>query len=421
MRTEVLGKRSFAFELEWNDNFGDDAKDALRDAHGDAAGVLYTVLKGRNEAEMLGSGVIEHKAKSKIFSYAEALSAAGRDGIYVSRSAVDALWYVVIADGRVVAGTDRSLREDDARDAILTLHQAFPELPILSCGVELHHPNVLEFTLEAAVAQSKVKPMKRLSTENPVVGVLVLAAVLGAVGYGGWYLFVREEVVEVDPAAEIERQRVLYVSQVQANVSAVPRDAAWAVAAYDLARTSFPEAIAGWSLEGVTCQPTHCVATYALARDVQGYALSPVWNAFGRDTVALMADKRSLQVTYKLLAPQMLAYTELDVATPPRTGARVMDTIGRLGMLFDSVAVDGEFKTDPLHESLQGPVGSAPLFRESFALKQDEPLTEIRLKGLVSYLSYAQFVATAFSFSTGSGSIPAAWRVEWVRVHGGEA
>lgn len=418
MRIETLGKRRFAFDLAWNDNFGDDAKESLRDAYGEGTPVVYTLIEGKDGEEILGSARITGKLKGSIYPYAAALASTGRDGIYVARPAAGQLWYVVINSGQVVPGTDRSLDEADALDALDTLRSGYPELVIYTAGVEMLDGR--DFTLDAAVASAKVKPMKRLATENPVVGLIVLGLVLAAVGYGGWYLFLRKEEVKVDSAAEQARLRQLYVQKAQGAVSTVPQDPAWVLNAFDVARGSFPESISGWSLEGVTCQPAACTANYALPKDVSGYALTPIWDRFGKETVSLMGDKRSLSVTRKLAQPKMLSYTEVDVFQPPKTGARVIDTIGRLGMLFDNVTVDGDYKTENLNESLQAPIGTAPLMRETFALRQDEQLTEIRLKGLASYLSYAQFVATSLSFSTGSGSITPAWRVEWVRVHGGE-
>lgn len=105
---------------------------------------------------------------------------------------------------------------------------------------------------------------------------------------------------------------------------------------------------------------------------------------------------------------------------PPKTSGRIIDTIGLLGMKFGDVRVDGDYKTENLHETHQANPGTAPLFRETFALRNDEVLTDVRVRGLAAYLSKAQFVATNLNYATGSGSITPAWRIEWTRVHGGE-
>lgn len=418
MRIVQIGKRNFAFGLSWSDNFGDDAKEAIRDAMGEESAALYTVIKAGKGAGDDVLGYVKGTHKGKLFSYAEAVAAAGHQGIYVADMGDDQVWWLIVKDGQVMAGTDRVLDKRDGLDAIESLRYAYPDLTVFASRIDVR--NASEFAIEALVASAKVKPLKRLGTENPILGVVVLLLVLAGVGYGGWYLFIREEKVEVDPAAELERKRKLYVAAAQSAVSSVPREAAWVVSAFDVSRTSFPEQIAGWALEGVTCQPAACTATYAVAKDAQGYAITPVWDAFGKERVSLMGDKKSLTVAQTLPAPEFIAYTEQEVMQPPKTSGRIIDTIGRLGMKFGDVRLDGDYKTENLHEANQAPPGTAPLYRETLALRNDEVLSDVRVRGLAAYLSEAQFVATSLNYSTGSGSIAPAWRIEWTRVHGGE-
>lgn len=416
MRIVQLGKRKYAFGLAWNDSFGDDAKEAVRDAMGEERNAYYTILRGPDHEEVLGFGSAQ--VKGSVYSYAAALASVGQDGLYVAQAGVDRVWYLLVTNGVVAAGTDRDLSEDHALDAIESLRAVYPNLPVRTHGVDL--PGANEFSLEAIVAKAKVRPMRRLATENPIVGALVLTAVLGAVGFGGWYLFVREEPIVIDKAAELERKRQAYITSVQMAAGSIPRDAAWVVNAFDLARQAYPEGIAGWVLEGVSCTPQACKGTYAIARDAQGYALTPVWDAFGRDRVSLMGDKKSLEVALKLPTMEPLSYTEQDVMQPPMATGRIIDTIGVLGMKFGDVRIDGDFKTEQLNQINQAPPGTAPLIRDSFALRHDAALDDVRVKGLAAYLSEAQFVATTLNYSTGAGSIPTAWRIEWVRLHGGE-
>jgi len=414
MQVVQLGKRSFAFGLTWSDNFGGDAKEAIRDALGDEAGVLYTVIKG--EDDVLGYGRVKHKGA--LYSFAAAAAAADKDAIYVAGLGNGQTWYLVTKRGTIAAGTDRIVDIETALNAVDNLRDLYSDFPVFSSGVDVRGAS--EFTLEAIASGAKLKPLRKLKTENPVVGLAVLAIVLGGVGYGGWYLILRDEQVQVDPVAELERKRKLYVSQAQTQISTIPRDAGWVVNAFDTARVSFPEQIAGWALEGVSCVPASCSATYAVAKDAEGYALSPIWEAFGQVRVALMPDKKSLTVSQALPTVDVLSYSEQEVMQPPKTTGRIIDTIGRIGMTFGDVRIDGDYKTDNLHVNLQANPGTAPLYRETFALRNDDTLSEIRVKGLAAYMSEAQFVATSLNFSTGSGSITPAWRIEWTRVHGGE-
>lgn len=415
MRLLKLGKRQFAFDLAWEDSFGDDPRESAREALRDDEQGLYTVAK-LGGMEVLGYGA--GSPKGAVFSYAEALAKAGRNGIYVAPAGEGRYWYAIVNDGQLVPGTDRSFREMEAIEAIRTLMRTF-DLPIYS--VDDLIPEAKQFDLASAVEKVRVKRMKPIGKEeSQLAGIAVLLVVVAAIAFGTWYTFFRKPDAAVDQAAQAAQQRAAYIASAQADWSAVPTDSGWAADAFRRSAVHFQSALAGWVLDGVTCQPGTCTAAYSLPEDAVSYAVTPVYERYGREAVTVLPDQRSMTVNLALDLSPSAPVSEGDVVTPALTRARLADTVGRLGMRFAFVTVDGKPVTEALSAKLSAPVGMPPLYRDIVATKHDSELDLVMLRALSSFMAESSFVPTSLTYSMGLGAVPAAWRVEWVRVHGGE-
>ena len=419
MRLAQIGKRQFAFELQWNDTFVD-PKESVRDALGEDVAALFTTHKGSDGTEHLAFAQVPVDApKGSIYSYAVALAKAGRDGIFVAEVDEDRLWYVVIQHGQVMAGTDRSGPEHLVVDSVETMRNHF-RLSVFSSTDRV--ADAIQFDPIAAVAKVRIKPMKLMGgKESSLVGALVLVAVVGAIGFGVWHLFLKKTEIAVDPAQQAAEQRALYVASVQSALGVIPTEAGWASTAYRRAQQSFPPVIAGWLLDGVSCVPTACTGAYSLPAGSAGYTISPVQAHFGSGAVSMLPDHRSFNATVSLDQGESLAVDDAFVYGPAETAIPLIDAVGQLGMNFAQVTLDGDVRIERLNTDLTGPADAPLLVRESLATRHDNALDLVMLRTLTAYLSRAEFVPTSLSYSSGIGAVPAAWRMEWTRMHGGEA
>lgn len=422
MRVAKIGKRQFAFDLLWNDAYGDDASEAARKALGEDASGYYTVVSGEGEvAEVLGCA--QGKVKGRVYSYAEALAGLDRDGIYCASVDEQRCWYAVIQQGIVMPGTDRTIGKNEFISLYTqTLRRTF-RVPVFCTDETLTGKDVHPFRLEEAVASSKVKPLKVVgagAAGNNLVGGIVLAAVVVGIAYGGWYTFLRSPNGDIDQAALDAQARELYIAAAKSEMDQVPTDANWVSDAYHRASLTFDSTLAGWVLDGATCEPGACTATYSLPEGQSTYAVTPVLERYGRERVQMLEDGRSFTVNLELDRPDQSMATDFDVLQPRPALSRAADTLGLLNLSFDQVNVDQKPTTEVIGSRLGAPADMPEIIRETVITSHDTQLEPVRLRTLSAYMSRVEFVATKIAFSSGSGALAPAWSVEWVRFHGGE-
>lgn len=429
MRIIKIGKRQFAFDLNWNNSFGDDAQEAVLNANGEASPSLYTVVEGDGE-EVLGYA-LAGDTKGPVYSYAQALVKAKRDvdGIYAAPVGAGQIWFVAIIKGVVVAASDRTMDAYEAEDEVRDLLRSM-DIPVFAadgCLASLHDllasrgREIIAFDLEKIVAKVKLKPLKQtVKAGNSLAGMAVLAAVIAGLCYGTWAMFFKKPDSAVDPAVMAAEARSAYVAAASMELANLPADASWAGEAYRGAALSFPSVVSGWALDGVTCEPTSCTAVYALDKTAAGYSIAAIYALFDRQQVSVLPDKKSLNVKVLLPARQATPYTEEEIYNPAPAATDVVDVLGALSMKFAEVDVDGELKVETLNQGLSAPADAPMLQRETFATKYAAAIDLVMLRSLSAFMADAGFVARKISYSTGSGAVPPSWRIEWIRVHGGD-
>lgn len=421
MRVTKVGKRQFAFGLEWNDSFGDDPKEGVLEAVGHDTAALYTVIRKPDGEQLVGYGKLDAPVKGRIYSYAAAVANRQIDGIYVGPTGPDEVWYAVISDGQVVPSTDRLMKAEDAFEAIDVLIRTFETELFVAEGLDgdLFGAHTTFDPIEI-VAKSKPKAMKVIGgAGNSLIGAVVLVAVLGGIGFAGWWLFLRSDQVAADPAAQAQMMRDAYLSSVRTALQ-MPESNVWLITAHQVAGDLFPPSVGGWALEGISCTPAGCSATYALPPDAPGFGISPVYEQFGRDRVSMMADMQSFSVTAPV-DTAMLVWDDSEILTPAMTLSPVMDAVGRYRLNFAGASVDGRVVSEQLHMMFPAPPEAQALIKEQLATRADTYLDLIALKGQAVFMGGYGFKGVSLNYSNGHGTIPPAWRMEWVRVHGGEA
>lgn len=428
MRIIKIGKRQFALELNWNDSFGDDAQEAVLAANGESTPSLYTVVEGHDGDCVLGYAKAGD-TKGPVYSYAQALAKRDADGVYAAPLGAGQVWFVAIIKGVVVAGSDRTMEafeaEDEVRDILrnanIPLFAADGCLADLDDLLSSRSREVIPFDLEKIVAKIKVKPLKQtVRAGNSLVGALVLAAVVAGLGYGGWAMFFKKPDSAVDPVVMAAEARAAYIAAAGMELANLPGDAEWASNAYRGSILSFPSVISGWVLDGVTCQPTSCSGIYSLDKTASGYSIAAVYKLFDRQNVSLLPDKKSLNVRIEVPVRPSAPYTEEEIYNPAPSTTDVVDVLGALTMKFAEVMVDGEVKSETLNQGLSAPADAPMLYRETFATKYTEAIDLVMVRTLTAFMAETGFVANTISYSRGSGAVSPSWRIEWVRVHGGD-
>lgn len=419
MRIGSLGKKRYAFGLNWVE--AQDAKphELVRDALEGGAGV-YAVVTNSEKQSVVGYAPLVEAFKGRVISYAAALAALGQDGVYIA-PVEDEVWYVAISDGLVVPGTDQTLPAPEAMTAIGNMKALFGLPLIVVDGVELPFAADRTFDAERAVANIKSGVLRRIGGGNANLGkVIFLVVAASALAFGGWYKFLRKaDVMHDDGAAMAAQVKGAYLTEMRRHVQALPIDPSWASRAHALSMASFPSVIAGWRQEGVMCQPTQCVATYALMGTAP-FAVSPLHDRFGADAVALLGDRRSLTVTMGLPPTEMAEWPDDVLLAPPGAAVPVLDAAGLVPLHFDGAIIDGAIATVNVSASITAPPGASVLYSDKLAVRQGAALDGVRLRLLSAYFANAGFAPTSIAFSGGVGATPAGWRIELFRLHGGE-
>ena len=415
MRVATLGKRAYAFELKWVDVTDVEPREFVRDELGEGVSGVYHVTKGEVTSVI---GFAAGSVKGRVRAYAAALASAGTDGIYAAQTD-DKVWYVVIAEGKVVQATDRSVAADAALEILSSLAQTFPELALYADQSLVDDlPGALLFDPVQAVRKSKVTPLRAVGSSTELLGVVALLVVVCGIAYGGWYLFIRKPEVKLDAAAQAALARDNYVTQVQAQLAEMPTDGAWLEVALESAVAHYPPYLAGWGLDTVTCSPSACTGSYVLPADATSFAVSPFIDLYGPVAVRVAEDQRSVNVALEL-GQSTGALTAEQILSPAKAPMRYLDVAGRMRLLFPDIKVESPVLTD-LKASNGGPADVAPLLQEQTATGGDAYLDAYTLREQIDVMEAGGFGASSFNFAFGAGITPAAWRIDWVRVSGGD-
>jgi len=422
MRIAKIGKRQYAFGLDWSDSVGDDPKEAVRLAIGEDESALYCVSKRKDSEPVVGYQKLTEPVKGRVYSYAQAIASKGVDGIYVGPTGENEAWYVVINNGQVVPSTDRLMEPRDILDAIDVLRDTFQVPLFLATGIDGSRFGEHEtFDSEEIVKKVRVRPMQVIGSGSQLAGVLVLATVVVGISAAGWYLFIRDPGPEVDPVVQAQMLKQTYLDSVRAQVASIPASNSWLISAYRAATDSFPGRVSGWELEGVRCTPAACTATYALDADALGFGITPVFERFDGASVQILPDNKSFTTSVQLDSTEQATWSDEEILAPRQTGVRLLDVVGLYGMTFGESRVEADPSVQELHSLSPMPPEAAMAFKEAFATRADAYLDAVKLKGQAVFMDRSGFIATELNFSHGNGSIPAAWRIGWARVHGGEA
>lgn len=415
MKIAVLGKRRYAFGLSWCQHDGQGLSEFVRDKLGEGTAGVYCHMAGAAGDKDGGSAAYgPHNGKGRVYSYAQALASCAEDGIYVAPMEGGQIWYLALAEGRVLPGSDRCLDAADAPDTVLALASTLGLRVYVADGVEDIVPSAARFDPVGAVKQSKAKALKRVAaTSSQLAGALFLAAVVGCVGVAGWYLF-HEETHEVDPAVAAALVRSTYLKAVKTELQTYPANNRWLARAYGRAQVVFPEFATGWGLDGITCTPSQCRAVYSLPTD-GAFAISPIYDLFGKSTVTLLEDNKSLMVIDQL-EPDYESFSEQSILNLQPAPMHGLDVVGRLGLYFSGLQVEKGLQTSPLISGIARPPGAPEISRQQIVVGALNFLEPATLKGLTEYMEPGQFRASSLSYSTGSSSVATAWKIEWQRI-----
>lgn len=421
MRIGVLGKRRFAFNLKWKEVAEGSAAELVREGLDASGRGIYSQVTSEDGRQVVGYAdyaSTPEAAKGSIYSYAAALAASGQPGIYVAPVDSEHVWYTVILDGAVVADTDQSLPFDSAIAAVESLRDGFALPVYVAHEATLPIEGANTFDAELIVEGVKVKAMKRIGGGNSLAGALVLAAVVGGIAFGGYWMFIKPDKNAGKSPEEIAAEiRANYLSAMRAELQAKPTDAGWVVAAHEQALRAFPVAQSGWLLDGVSCTPGRCVANYSVGAN-EPRAVQPMFDQFPAGAVSVLPDQRSLAITLPIAPVAPVAWSDEQILSPTAWPRRAEDTAGTLRLYLLEAVVDGAPATTSLTGKHTPPPEARPVMEDKIAVKEADVLEPARLRGLATHFYRDGFVATSIAFSNGIGRTPAAWRIEFTRTGG---
>lgn len=419
METLALGGRRYVLGLRWVD--GDPAIKAAAQVKEAANGgrVLFGTAEAEDGRHAVGFIPVVGAPKGKLYSYAGALAKAGHSGVFAALldSGKDdpRLWYTVVADGLVVPETDAVASLDAGLTAIEALREAFG-LPLFYTGREpLPLRDFTTFDPEGAVeGAGRLKPLQAAGGTQ-IGGIVVLGLVLAGVGAGAWYMLREPPAPQGDDAAAIAwAERTAYLGGMHSVLDQLPADTGWVINAYAAARQVFVPALAGWRLEGFTCTPDACVATYTAGE--AGHALVELVKHYGKARVGTMDDQRSATVNVPLTVTRM-AWTDDQILAPlPTWRSYAADVAARVPLHFARLEVDGQIASTDLSAANTMPADALPIMQDVIAVKQAAALESNRLAAIVNHFAQDGFAATALSVSGGMGATPSAYRIEFTRT-----
>jgi len=419
VRIATLGGRQFAWGLTWVEAAGRKPARVIADALGADADAWYTTT-GDEDAQLVGYADAV-AAKGRVYSYAAALAAVAPSGIYVAPLDDGQVWYALILEGGVGAGSDAIQPEEQALTQVQALRVAF-NLPVyVMQGAGLSLPDTAEFDPEAVV-QAKVPALRRHKPASQFGRVITLLVMFSAIGGVAWWQFAprKLDAASGDDAALAEATRSAYLGTIRGLTAQHPTNAEWVLRAWDVARRSLPPVMDGWRQEGFTCTPSPatCVGRYSAAPGLP-YTLRPVQQRYGVHAVRLLDDRRSIEVTVPAVGGgEPAQWTDDQVLAPLPWPTPAVDAVGEL--LLSHIGLEIEPVTaEDLSAANAAPAGALPLVRETLAVKEPRLPDRLRLAGVVHRLARHGFVPVGMAVTVGHGAAGEAWRIEFARLGGG--
>lgn len=344
---------------------------------------------------------------------AAAVLAARGDGIYVSTLDTGEWWFACIRNGVVVPSTDVLGTQDTVLEQVRAL-QVGLSMEVLSAvpGV----PGGREWDLQAALRRpNKSARLRRISSGKSAMGpVLIAAAVVGCLFVG--YRLAFPPTPKLTPEQQQALARQAYIQAVQGVVKTLPTGAGWVAQAYANASAHLPPFVAGWTLEGVACDPMSCKATYAVPAG-EPFALSPMQSRFGA-MLSVLPDGHSVEVTLPVsMHDQVIDESYLRRLRPSTTP--LLDWVGRVPLAMPGASVSGQLLERHLDRELGGAAAAMPpLVFEQVSIKGEAFLSPAALSAVLIQGSRGSFAPVQVAWSYGLGNVPAAWRMTWERIHG---
>ncbi|MGH8159360.1 MAG: type 4b pilus protein PilO2 [Rhodanobacter sp.] len=442
MLIETIGKRRYVFGLEWI--FQTDTPLADLTAAGVVGSdepVFAVTIGGESKAKRKakkvrgpkkGETAIEPSAESVamadapgVIGYvvtaeavrgatsAAAAMAGQGDGIYVAQLTTGEWWFTCIRNGVVVPSTDVIGTAELILDQVNSLRTGL-SMDVFSGAPEV--PGAIELDFDAALRRGAKSPsLRRVAAgSSPIVPILIAAAVLGTGWFGYRLMFPPTPHLTPEQQQAIARQA--YIQSVQGVVKSLPTGAGWVSKAYATAVNDLPPYITGWTLDGVSCTPDNCMATYTVPTGAP-FALSPLLERFGK-AVTVLQDGHSVQVAMPVQV-QAKPIDEAYLRSLRPASMPLLDWVGAVPLRMAGATVSGQLLARHLDQELGGAAAAMPpLTFEQVSLKGDRYMSGPLLDAVLIQGSHGDFVPVQVAWSFGNGTVPAGWRMTWERVHG---
>lgn len=416
-----IGKQKFAWGLSWASVDEKSPAKAAKKILDPAQAWLYTSVPSDDGRLAIGfTDKLDEIGRGKVYSYAAALAKIAEEGIYVAPIGDDHLWYVVIAHGSVVPETDAIEPADEALGKIMGLREAFG-LPVrVAEGFAVSIPTDGEFDSQSVLAAHPIKPLTRMGGASKLKTAVVLALLAGFVGGAGWWMLGPEdEPIFVDNSAQLEREaRARYLSAIQGELHAIPRDAGWVSRAARLAQAGLPEVWGGWVLHEVACVPGGCSGSYRPNDDGGPFSLSVFESRFKDGQVVRGDVAGQVTVNVPLDVAMGLQWTDDMIEGGYAHGEHLTDVIGGLSMRMPGMELDGQVIQSDLKALHAGPPAAANLSKEQFVVGARERVDPSRVNYTAAALARSGFAPVALNFNTGLGAAAPVWSITAVRITG---
>lgn len=426
MRIETIQGRQVAFGLQWVDG-AQGREGALANVYGfdgERPSRVYVTREARDgRNENLGVGDVANRVPGKLYSAAAAIASIGKDGFYVLPIAGGAaLWFCGIRNGSVVPRTDVAL-DADSRVADLVKFAAAGRLPVVLDDTLLGTPVAAAFAASTAmdivsvIGGAKIEPLVSAG-RSPLKAVLVVGIVaVVALGLSVAYFSRPNHASQSAADAQVLRQQrqQAYISNVKREIGAYPDSSQWAETALRAAYRAFPPYVAGWEITKIDCQPASCVAEYRHQGN-DGYALSPLVNAFGEGNVSTGQLGQRVLVTLPL-STSVESVDERWLRSLKPAHMAYADWLGSIPETMAGGIAQSPMPAADLGQKFQGAeAGMPPLFVETVQVVDAAFLDASLLGAVVSRGSVGGFRVTHLIWSP-SPETPG-WQITWSRVHG---
>lgn len=437
MLIESIGKRRFAFGLDWIIQAGKPAV-VLTEANVlPSDEPVFAAVVGRapkkpkrrkkgEEAAALAEAAVPTAIGYvvSIDSLAGVIPAAAAlvgqdDGLYVAQLSTGEWWFVGIQQHQVIAHTDRVDSFEAIKDILSQLRHGL-NLTVYSASAADELGDVVPFDLDAMLrAGAKAPALRRVATgASPIIPLLVVAGVITLAFVG--YRIVFPPAPKLTPAQQQQLARQQYIQSVRGVLGQLPVGPGWLARAYDKVIHEAPPYLAGWTLDHVDCAlapAASCKVTYKVAVN-HPFALSPLNTRFGASAVVIGQDGHSAIVTLPVSVATIAVSEPMLRAVKPAT-MPLLDWVGALPLGMAGAKVDGQLLVRHLDQEFgAAAAGMPPLYLESVRIKAASFLDDLTLRPVLDQGRHGGFVPVGAEWNFGLDHTPASWNITWERIHG---